>query len=229
MEYINLKFKLRLLIRQSPLLYKIVKGNRIKATDNSWVLCTKDTDMCLEGYPGSANSFLFNVLSYLKPSLKIAHHTHSIANIRLSLKYNTPTLIIIRRPQDAITSRILRFESNFELSILEYLWFYQFVLQYNKRFLIVTFEEVTNNTSNVLSKIENLISSRIKVEDLKSAKEHTFSSIRELSKKRGKPNSAGLPSKKRKTQKKELEIKLLKYSKFQTIIDIYDQLVKKNT
>ncbi len=44
------------------------------------------TDICIDGYPRSANSFSVRMFQQANPDTHIAHHTHSIANIQKAIK-----------------------------------------------------------------------------------------------------------------------------------------------
>ena len=82
-------------------------------------LCNKNTLYTIESYPSSGSSFFYNyfrgLLYFLKNgkfllSLKeeeeiISHHSHSIANIKKSIRNKSMTFVIIRNPLDSIFSR----------------------------------------------------------------------------------------------------------------------------
>jgi hypothetical protein len=71
------------------------------------LLVTESTDVCIEGFPRSANSFAVGAFRHAQPqSIEIAHHTHVPANAMRACEWDIPTLILIRAPYDAIVSRI---------------------------------------------------------------------------------------------------------------------------
>jgi hypothetical protein len=71
------------------------------------LLVTEDTDICIEGFPRSANSFAVGAFRYAQPRpVKIAHHTHVPANVMRACEWGIPTVVLIRSPYDAIVSRI---------------------------------------------------------------------------------------------------------------------------
>lgn len=113
----------------------------------------KDTDLCLEAYPSSANSFSFVLIRNLNGSLNIAHHTHAIASLKVALRRKIPTIIIIRNPLDAVSSRLSRFDVDVTTSLLEYLWFYRFVYRHREDLTIYTFEAFTKDTTNTVKSL----------------------------------------------------------------------------
>ena len=116
--------------------------------------CFKDMDICIEAYPSSANTFLFGLLINSSPNLKIAHHTHAIASVKRAKRYRIPVVIIIRDPLDAISSRIVRFNRNITVCLIEYIWFYQYVFYNRNSLILFSFDELTTKTKDVLMKIK---------------------------------------------------------------------------
>lgn len=71
------------------------------------LLVTRSTDLCVEGFPRSANSFAVGAIQHAQPEpLQIAHHTHVPANAMRACEWGIPTVVLIRSPQDAIVSRV---------------------------------------------------------------------------------------------------------------------------
>jgi len=71
------------------------------------LLVTRWTDLCVEGFPRSANSFSVQAIRHAHPQpLEIAHHTHVPANAIRACEWGIPTVVLIRSPYDAIVSRI---------------------------------------------------------------------------------------------------------------------------
>lgn len=71
------------------------------------LLVTRSTDICIEGFPRSANSFSVQAFRHAQPQpVDVAHHTHVPANAMRACEWEIPTVILIRSPKDAIVSRI---------------------------------------------------------------------------------------------------------------------------
>ena len=71
------------------------------------LLVTRSTDLCVEGFPRSANSFAVGAVQHAQPQpIDIAHHTHVPANAMRACEYGIPTVVLIRPPYDAIVSQI---------------------------------------------------------------------------------------------------------------------------
>lgn len=113
---IDLGFQFKRFVGRSPTLYKLVQ-HFLHGRPHSIV--TNRTVMCLEGYPRSANTFSLNLIrgALVKhypmffathAERLIAHHTHRIATVKAAQHYGIPTLVLLRSPDDAIPSRVVR-------------------------------------------------------------------------------------------------------------------------
>jgi len=69
------------------------------------LLVTNETDLCIDGFPRSANSFAVGAVQHAQPTLiEIAHHTHVPANPMQACEWGIPTVVLIRNPYDAVVS-----------------------------------------------------------------------------------------------------------------------------
>jgi hypothetical protein len=68
-------------------------------------LVTDETDLCVEGFPRSANSFAVGAFEYAQPEpLSIAHHNHVPAPLLNAARRGLPALVLIRDPVDTVIS-----------------------------------------------------------------------------------------------------------------------------
>lgn len=110
----------------------------------------------VEGFPRSANSFFVGMLELISRrqglNFKMAHHTHSVVNLRLAKFYGIPRVVLIRRPLGAILSYHIFSGISIERCLDEYVKFYTSV-QSLKPYTVVTFDDVTSRFSGVLNKL----------------------------------------------------------------------------
>lgn len=125
-------------------------------------MVTTNTEIVLEGFPRSANTFALNLLRFgilfsrpvmfaAKSDTLISHHTHSVGNLKLALELGVPTFVLIRPPLDAIPSSVIRAEALKEKAFQDYVYytlsryrqFYNFVWAKKKKLTIISFETVT--------------------------------------------------------------------------------------
>lgn len=63
------------------------------------------TDIVIEGYPRSANTFAVTAFLHAQPGpVSVAHHLHSEAHVLEGVRRRLPVLVLVRRPGDAVRS-----------------------------------------------------------------------------------------------------------------------------
>lgn len=224
MNYKAYRYKIKAYIKSDPTLYKIITFIRNCSLEKNNLLCSKDSDLCVESYPSSANSFLCRVLKYSNKDLNIGQHTHSIANIKIALKYNIPVITIIRDPLNAISSRVVRFDEEIEKCIFEYIAFYEYVAAHLDDLVLLSFENVINNTSEAWQAIIEKTALNLICTDLEEASNYAFSTITSRAKELKRLKKASLPSEERENQKEKLKKRILQTSNFQKAEALYKRI-----
>jgi hypothetical protein len=122
----------------------------------------RDADLCIDGYPRSANSYAVNLAYNLNPSLRLVHHIHSQVIIRKAVKLGIPTIVLIRKPKDAIVSEFIRIkhltnkEPSIDYLIQKYVDYYNAVSDVISSVSLVPFKEITNNPVFFLELVSRL-------------------------------------------------------------------------
>lgn len=108
---------LRSLLERSPKLYlAMLRIKRYRHWSAPWVV-SRHTDICIEGFPRSANSFALSAFQRsqkIPNQLTIATHTHSPAQIVQAVRWRIPTMVCVRQPRDAVCG-LLAFEREIAL------------------------------------------------------------------------------------------------------------------
>ena len=126
---------------------------RLARKDPSRVV-TPDTQLVMEGFPRSANSFArvaFNKAQ--KEKVRIANGLHVPAQVIRASRWHIPTLVLIRNPRDAVLSFAIRDPISVEQAIRYYLAFYETVEAYSDAYVLGTFEEATGDFGRVIRRI----------------------------------------------------------------------------
>ena len=116
---------------------------------------TSQTDIVIEGFPRSANSFSVAAFQLAQPTpVEIADHLHLPLQIREGVRLNKPVIALVRTPIDAVVSLHIR-EPYISLrqGLLAYRVFYRSIAQLSDRFVIATFEEVTSDFGQVIERV----------------------------------------------------------------------------
>jgi hypothetical protein len=120
---------------------------------------TPDTQLVIEGFPRSGNSFARRafIMAQNDPQIKnhIAHHIHVPAQVVRAAQWRIPTLVLIRRPRDAVLSLAIRDPISVDQALRYYLSFYETAEKYRDAFVLGLFEEVTEDFGQVIKRIND--------------------------------------------------------------------------
>ncbi len=125
--------------------------------DRQGILVNEETEITIEGFPRSANTFAVNAFRLAQNrSVNIAHHKHSISQIFMSYRLGIPLLVLIRKPEDAIISFIIR-EALISIPKAFKYWisFHNHIWQYRNSYILANFEEIVNNHGTIITKIND--------------------------------------------------------------------------
>jgi len=128
---------------------------RLARKDQARVV-TQDTQLVIEGFPRSANTFArvaFN--SAQRERVRIAHGLHVPAQVIRASRWRIPTLVLIRKPKDAVLSFAIRDPISVDQALRYYLSFYETVEEYRDAYILGLFEEVTEDLGEVIRRIND--------------------------------------------------------------------------
>lgn len=116
------------------------------------LLISKSTQLVVEGYPRCANTYAVAVLKTSQPAaIELARHTHAIAQIKRAYQERIPTLLLIRSPEDAILSYVIREENvDIPLAIRRYVSFHEAALPLARDFVVSDFNTTTTDFNKVI-------------------------------------------------------------------------------
>ena len=148
----HLSLILRLALADHPGLYYPVMRRRAHYKD---LLISDHTELVIEGYPRSGNTFAVAALQFAQPRrLSIARHTHAPAQVIEAVRRRLPVLVLVREPRDAAVSLIIREPPlSLEMALRRYVRFHKRIYRYRNAFVVATFAEVTANYSPVIERL----------------------------------------------------------------------------
>lgn len=134
---------LRRRLSRNPERYK-KKELAVPYTRGSWrerKLAGPETDLVVDGFPGSANSFVSNVIrSAIDRPARIESHFHYTVQLRRARHFGVPTIVVVRAPMDACSSQKSKVPEAWDwLIVLRWLHFYRYVDRRRDDFFIVPF------------------------------------------------------------------------------------------
>ncbi len=150
----NLKQSLRYQVAPYPDLF-IPIYNLLAPDRNRDLLVSKETEIVIEGFPRSGNTFA--VVAFLhaqSKEVKIAHHLHVEAQILEGIKRRLPVLVLIREPIAAIRSLSVRYPNiSVDSALEQYVRFYTIVAGVSNKVVIADFNEITTNFGQVIMRV----------------------------------------------------------------------------
>lgn len=113
------------------------------------------TEIVIDGFPRSANTFA--VLAFRRSQrrqVEIAHHTHTPAQIIRAVQWSVPVLLLVRQPEAAITSLMLRNPAlGPDGCLREYIRFYRRLYGSRNALVIGEFDQVVADFGRVIARV----------------------------------------------------------------------------
>ena len=115
-----------------------------------------DTEIVIESFPRCASSFAVAAfrLAQEPHASRIAHHTHTPAQVLAAARRGIPAMVLIRAPEDAVLSHVV-FTPGLapESSLRGYVRFHEPLLEHHSGFVVGTFDEVTRDFGRVIERV----------------------------------------------------------------------------
>src|SRR5829696_7569998 len=117
---------------------------------------TPQTQLVIEGFPRSANSFARVAFNRAQSErVRIANGLHVPAQVIRAARWRVPTLVLIRNPKDAVLSFAIRDPISVDQALRYYLSFYETVEAYREAYVLGLFEEVTEDFGEVIRRVND--------------------------------------------------------------------------
>jgi hypothetical protein len=130
-------------------LYRLARKDRGRVV-------TPETQLVMEGFPRSANSFARVAFNRAQSErVRIANGLHVPAQVIRAARWRIPTLVLIRKPEDAVLSFAIRDPISVDQALRYYLSFYETVEAYRDAYVLGLFEEVTEDFGQVIRRIND--------------------------------------------------------------------------
>jgi hypothetical protein len=178
---------------------------------NQDLLIGSKTQIVIEGFPRSANTF--SVIAFQQAGnhdAPIAHHLHAEAQILSGVSRGIPVIVLIREPESAIRSLIVRHpETSAHKALNLWLRFYGIVENVREHVVISEFKETTENFGAIIRAVNEKYGTTFQVFDNSEASvAEVFSEIDKINKRQfgGASNMIARPMANRENAKKMLSL-----------------------
>ena len=125
-----------------------------KTTKREKTFIDQNTDIVIEGYPRSANTFCVASFQYMQnKSISVASHRHELGQVLCALKMDLPVIILIREPKQAVSSFVIRENISIKYALHYYIKYYNKILANLNYFVIGDFHDIIKNIDIVIERI----------------------------------------------------------------------------
>lgn len=138
------------------------------------------TQLVIEGFPRSANTFSVWAFRHAQcEDVRLAHHLHYPAQVVRAAQWQIPLLVLIRKPEDAVVSLLMRTPLLMpDQALRHYISFYRCAAKYREAFVLGHFEEVVEDYGVVIERLNDKFGTRFSVfEHTEENVENVYSSI----------------------------------------------------
>jgi hypothetical protein len=113
------------------------------------------TEIVIEGFPRSANSFAVAAFARAQGrKSQIAHHVHAPAQVIAAARAGVPAIVLIRNPEDAVLEYVIKKPAiTMGQALRGYARFYEPLVKYRSRFVTGLFDEVTTDFGGVIRRV----------------------------------------------------------------------------
>jgi hypothetical protein len=115
----------------------------------------RDTDVVIEGFPRSANTFAVIAFELAQPdAIRVAHHLHVPSQVIAAAEWDIPAIVLVRDPDEVVLSVVQLWPHiSLKQGLKDYVRFYRRVLPYRERFVVASFEETTTDFGAVIRRL----------------------------------------------------------------------------
>lgn len=153
----------------------------LRLLKSSEVFITENTELVIEGYPRSGNSFAEAAIRFAQNDrhLHLAHHTHSAGHVLEAIRRDLPVLLLFRDPIDAAASFMEECQGSLSASVAlwEYVQFHEPLLKYEHKLVLGHFQTLTTQFPALIHRVNQRFGCHFR--DF----EHTPETVKEIRKK----------------------------------------------
>lgn len=155
-KYRWLRYELKGIVESTPTLYLPFAESKRRDRDGATPF-RRTTRLVLEAFPRSGNTFAYFAFQKSQPApVEVAHHLHVPANLIAAARSGTPALLIVRQPEDAVSSCMQRQPWTSAGQLLRgWIRFHSALLPYRSKLVIATFDEVISDFGKVIESVNS--------------------------------------------------------------------------
>jgi hypothetical protein len=137
--------------------------SRIRHRDRDDWSVRQDTELVIEGFGRSGSTFAVDAFELAQPNpVRLAHHTHAAAQVITAVKWEIPTILIVRHPAHVVPSHMARRDIGARPPLVAWVRYHERVLPYRGGFVVTPFEEMTTDLGVVIQRVNERFGTRFR-------------------------------------------------------------------
>ena len=135
----------------------LARVRRLRDYDGLPITVGADTEIVIEGYPRSGNTFAVAAfrLAQRRP-VRIAHHLHAAAQVLAGVRRGLPVMVLLREPESAVLSVAVKDPSaSIRWALRSYVRFHRAVASHRSGFVIAPFDRVRADFGRVIRSVND--------------------------------------------------------------------------
>lgn len=214
-------------IRNNPRLYPLYI--RWIVRNRTAVFPSAHTDLHLTGFPRSANTYCMNIVNEAFSEMSVSTHIHTTASLKLALKYEVPTIVLVRDPVSTCCSLLLKYHEKptaqkVESLLRDYIDYHEFVLQQGSVFKILGFRDVVSSPEYIVRTVGDFLAIEMTEDEIQS-KAGAGQALVESKEKNKAEEGGSLPNEKRREMRCMVEPAVQKHPRCGYAMELFRALV----
>jgi hypothetical protein len=153
---------------QPYILWGKVKRKALNPEEINEGLLLPDTELVIDGFQGSANSFATVAFKYCQTQpVRLMHHCHAPVLIIKAIQQQVPVLLTVRQPIDTVMSLTSRWSYiSVNQALKSYIGFYTKLKPYTDQCIISTFQQTTQHLDKIIEVLNDQFNTQFDLVDV---------------------------------------------------------------
>jgi hypothetical protein len=158
----DVPYRARYLVNAYPAPYRLLGQWRHRGQADHIV--ARNTELVIEGFGRAANTFAWLAFSSAQPRpVRVAHHTHAAAQVITAVRWNIPTLVLVRSPDDSALAHMVLRGVSARTALTAWVRYHRRVMTVRHGFVAAPFDAVTHDFGAVVHEVNAAFGTRFGV------------------------------------------------------------------
>ena len=175
----EVSYRAQYLLNAYPAVYMSLGRWRHRG-QNEYIV-TRDTELVMEGFARAGNTFMWFAFRSAQPQpVRLAHHTHAAAQVITAVRWNIPTLVVVRSPVDSALAHMVLHGVSARSALVAWIRYHRRIMTVRHGFVAAGFDEVTRDFGAVGRRVNHAFGTSFGVFEHTAENEaHVFAAISE--------------------------------------------------